>query len=47
MKRVTLVPGGNLLRAFSEQLAAELPDGERADRVAKAMERIDPKAEKS
>ena len=44
-KRVTLVPGANLLRAFVEQLAVGLPDAERADRVARAMDRIDPKGQ--
>ena len=46
-KRVTLVPGANLLRAFVVQLAAGLPDAERADRVARAMDRIDPKGQNS
>jgi len=41
-ERVILVPGPNLLRAFIEQLAARLPDAERANHVAQAMERINP-----
>ena len=47
LKRVIQVPGGNLLRAFVEQLAAGLADAERSDRVAKAMEWIEPKARES
>ena len=47
MTRVTLVPGSDLLRAWVEQLGARLSDSERADKIAAAIERIDPKAEQS